>query len=184
MTLVEKFLHKKKTCYSPKQIRFMCWWTWGGGGYSKKQVMWHTRCCLRINERITSTVGSKIEGYFQGMSVTIATCSLKTTSSGAGYVPGLVHFRDIGAYVIYWRASVGVNIYKNIQVAYISKHLNIMKKVNIFFHSFQKVKPIYYMHSLHIEWNISSLYFLKFVWLGLTDNENPKVSQKLKQLNN
>ncbi len=28
---------------------------------------------------------------------------------------------------------------------YISKNLNIMKKVNIFCHSFQKVKPIYYM---------------------------------------
>ncbi len=26
-----------------------------------------------------------------------------------------------------------------------------MKKVNIFFHSFQKVKPIYYIDSLHIE---------------------------------
>ncbi len=32
---------------------------------------------------------------------------------------------------------------------YISKNLNIMKKVNIFCHSFQKVKPIYNIDSLH-----------------------------------
>ncbi len=30
---------------------------------------------------------------------------------------------------------------------------------------------IYYIDSLHIEWNISGLYFLKFWWLWLTDNE-------------
>ncbi len=28
---------------------------------------------------------------------------------------------------------------------YISNNLNMMKKVNIFYHSFQKVKPIYYI---------------------------------------
>ncbi len=56
-----------------------------------------------------------------------------------------------------------------------------MKKVSIFCHSFQKVKTIYYIDSLHIEWNISSLYFLTFWWLWLTENENPKfsVSEKL-----
>ncbi len=43
-----------------------------------------------------------------------------------------------------------------------SKKERNMKKVNIFGHSFQKVKPIYYLDSLHTEWNISSLYFLKF----------------------
>ncbi len=48
-----------------------------------------------------------------------------------------------------------------------------MKKVNIFCHLFQKWSPLYYIDSLHI-WNISSLYFLKFWWLWLTDNENPK----------
>ncbi len=42
-----------------------------------------------------------------------------------------------------------------------------MKKVNIFCHSFRKVKPIYYIDSLHIEWNISSLYFLNFDDYGL-----------------
>ncbi len=47
-----------------------------------------------------------------------------------------------------------------------------MKKVNIFCYSFQKVKPIHHIDSLHIEWNISSLYFLTFGWLCLTDNEN------------
>ncbi len=31
------------------------------------------------------------------------------------------------------------------------KKMNILKKVNIFCHSFQKVKPIYYIDSLHIE---------------------------------
>ncbi len=38
-----------------------------------------------------------------------------------------------------------------------------MNKVNIFCHSFQKVTrtPIYYIDSLHTEWNISSLYYLK-----------------------
>ncbi len=41
--------------------------------------------------------------------------------------------------------------------------------VNIFCQSFQKVKPIYW-----VEWIISSLYFLIFWWLWLTDNENPK----------
>ncbi len=51
-----------------------------------------------------------------------------------------------------------------------------MKKVYIFCLSFQKVKPIYYTDSLHIEWNISSLYFLEFLWLWITDNENPKSS--------
>ncbi len=54
--------------------------------------------------------------------------------------------------------------------------VHIMKKVNIFCHSFQKVKPRYYIDSLHIEWNISSFYFLIFWWLWLTDNENPKCS--------
>ncbi len=48
-----------------------------------------------------------------------------------------------------------------------------MKKVNILCHSFQKVKPIYYIDSLHIEWNISSLHFLKLWWLWLADSENP-----------
>ncbi len=38
-----------------------------------------------------------------------------------------------------------------------------MKKVNIFCHSFQKVKPIYYIDSLRIEGNISSLYFLNII---------------------
>ncbi len=31
------------------------------------------------------------------------------------------------------------------------KKLNIMKKVNIFCHAFQEVKPIYYIDSLHME---------------------------------
>ncbi len=51
-----------------------------------------------------------------------------------------------------------------------------MEKVNIFCHSFHKVKPIYYIDSLHVEWNIESLYFLQFWWLWLTYNENPKFS--------
>ncbi len=53
-------------------------------------------------------------------------------------------------------------------------------QVHLFFtqicHSFQKVKPIYYIDALHIEWNISSLYFLTFWWLWLTDNEKTKFS--------
>ncbi len=63
------------------------------------------------------------------------------------------------------------------------KKKKITKKVNIFCHSFQKVKPIYYMDSLHIEWNISSLYFLNFDDYGLqimkTQNS---VSQKIRIL--
>ncbi len=54
-----------------------------------------------------------------------------------------------------------------------------MKKVNICCPLFQKVKPTYYIDPLHIEWNISSLYFLNFWWLWLTDNENPKFSVKI-----
>ncbi len=41
------------------------------------------------------------------------------------------------------------------------------------------MKSIYYIDSLHIEWNISSIYFLNFWWLWLTDNENPKFSVKI-----
>ncbi len=66
---------------------------------------------------------------------------------------------------------------------YISKNLNVMKKVNIFCHSFQKMKSIYYIDSLHIEWNISSFYFLKCLWLWLTDNENPKFSVQISKWN-
>ncbi len=51
-----------------------------------------------------------------------------------------------------------------INYRYFSKKLNIMKNVNIFCHPFQKVNPIFYIDSLHIEWNMSSLYFLKFWW--------------------
>ncbi len=34
---------------------------------------------------------------------------------------------------------------------YLKNKMNIMKKVNILCHSFQKVKPIYYIVSLHSE---------------------------------
>ncbi len=51
-----------------------------------------------------------------------------------------------------------------------------MKKDIILCHSFQKVKPIYYINSLNIEWNITSLYFLKCWLLWLKKNENPKIS--------
>ncbi len=40
--------------------------------------------------------------------------------------------------------------------------MNMMKKLDVFCPSFQKVKPIYYIDLLHIELNISNLYFLKF----------------------
>ncbi len=40
-----------------------------------------------------------------------------------------------------------------------------MKKVNIFCHSFQKVKPIYYIDSLHIEGNISSRLFIEMLMI-------------------
>ncbi len=108
MTLLEKFLHKKnnKWCYSPKQIRFVCWWAWGWGvlqnaGYVTYPGLFEDKWADNLNFRFQN------QGYFQGISVTIATCSLKTTSSGAGYVPGLVHFRAISACVIYWRAFSG-----------------------------------------------------------------------------
>ncbi len=58
-----------------------------------------------------------------------------------------------------------------------------MEKVNIFCHSFEKVKPIYCIDWLHIEWNISSFYFLKSLWLWVTDNENPKFSVQISKLN-
>ncbi len=34
----------------------------------------------------------------------------------------------------------------------------------------EKVKPIYYIDSLHIEWNSLSLFFLKFWWLWLMNS--------------
>ncbi len=54
------------------------------------------------------------------------------------------------------------------------KNLEYHEKGQYSCHSFQKVKPKYYIDSLHTELNISSLYFLKFGWLWLTDYENPK----------
>ncbi len=70
------------------------------------------------------------------------------------------------------------NVLPKITCVYIQVHLKIIEyheKCQYLCHSFQKVKPIYYIDSIHIEWNISSLYFLKFWWLWLTDNENPKI---------
>ncbi len=58
-----------------------------------------------------------------------------------------------------------------------------MEKVNIFCHSLEKVKPIYCIDWLHIEWNISSFYFLKSLWLWVTDNENPKFSVQISKWN-
>ncbi len=62
---------------------------------------------------------------------------------------------------------------------YIQVHLNKLeyhKKVNIFVTHFTQVKPIYYIDALHIEWKMLSLYFLKFWWFWLINNENPKFS--------
>ncbi len=57
------------------------------------------------------------------------------------------------------------------------------EKGKYFCHSFQKMKPIYYIDSLHIAWKISSVYFLKRWWLWLTDNEKSKFpSQKIRIL--
>ncbi len=54
-----------------------------------------------------------------------------------------------------------------------------MKKVNIFLSLISESET--HIDSLHIEWNILSLYFLKLWGLLLTDNENPQfsVSEKL-----
>ncbi len=67
------------------------------------------------------------------------------------------------------------NYIQVLEIKQVSKKIEYHEKVNIFCHSFQKVEPIYYIYSLHIEWNISSLYFLKCLWLWLTDNETPKI---------
>ncbi len=57
-----------------------------------------------------------------------------------------------------------------------------MKKVNIFCHSFQKVKPIYYIDSLHRVIIFKPL-FIEILWSWFTDNENPdSVSQKIRIL--
>ncbi len=70
-----------------------------------------------------------------------------------------------------------------IQTGTSKKKMNIMKTVNILYHSFQKVKPIYYIYSLHIEWNISSLHFLTFYDYGLEIMKTPNsVSQKIRIL--
>ncbi len=47
------------------------------------------------------------------------------------------------------------------------------------------MKPIYYVDSSHIEWNISSFYFLKFWWLWLqwkfSVSENKNVTRSIKK---
>ncbi len=50
-----------------------------------------------------------------------------------------------------------------------------MKKVNIFCHSFQNVKPIYYIDSLHRVKYFKPL-FLEIVMIMATDNDNQKFS--------
>ncbi len=57
-----------------------------------------------------------------------------------------------------------------------------MKKVNIFCHSFQKVKFIYYIDSLSIELNISILYFLKYDYGLQIMKTQDSVSQKIRIL--
>ncbi len=66
---------------------------------------------------------------------------------------------------------------------YIKKKMNIMKNVNIFCHSFQKEKPIYYIDSLH-----RVIYFKAFIsWhfddygLQIMETQN-SVSQKMRIL--
>ncbi len=49
-----------------------------------------------------------------------------------------------------------------------------MKKVNIFLSLISESET--HIDSLHTEWNILSLYFLKLWGLLLTDNENPQFS--------
>ncbi len=65
------------------------------------------------------------------------------------------------------RLIVYIYIYKKV---HLKKNI-YYEKSQYFCHSFQKVKPTYYIDSLHIVWNISRLYFLKF-WLWLTGTEN------------
>ncbi len=72
-----------------------------------------------------------------------------------------------------WR--VGGLILSKVCTGTCKKKIEYHEKGKYFCHSFQKGKPIYYINSLHLEWNISSLYFLNFLWLWLTDNENPKI---------
>ncbi len=47
------------------------------------------------------------------------------------------------------------------------KKLEYHEKGDFFFHSFQKVKPMYYIDSLHIEWNIY-LYFIYLLYIYFT----------------
>ncbi len=89
------------------------------------------------------------------------------------FVAGYVGIFIISLYV---STMTIINLNLKTKYRYILKKLNIMKNINIFCHSFQKVNPIYYIDSLHIECNISSLYFLTFWWLWLTDIETPKCS--------
>ncbi len=91
------------------------------------------------------------------------------------YVCVCTNIHNVCDYHVY---SISLYIHR-----YISKKLNIMEKVNIFCHSFEKVKPIYCIDWLHIEWNISSFYFLKCLWLWVTDNENPKFSVQISKWN-
>ncbi len=63
-----------------------------------------------------------------------------------------------------------------------SKKKLISWKRSIFFVThFRKWNPyIIYIH--YTEWHISSLYFLKFWWLWLTDNENPKLEYYIRSI--
>ena len=68
-----------------------------------------------------------------------------------------------------------VTVHSRHMYRYVSKNWNIMKKLNVFGHWFQKLKPIYYIDSLHRVKYFKPL-FLAIWWLWLTDNENPKFS--------
>ncbi len=132
MTLLEKFLHKKTTNGVIHQNKSdSCADEPGGGGvlqnagYVTYPGLFEDKWADNLNFRFQN------QGYFQGISVTIATYSLKTTSSGAGYVPGLVHFRAISACVIYWQAFSGCE-YKQ-KYTGTSQNIWISWKRSIFF---------------------------------------------------
>lgn len=52
-----------------------------------------------------------------------------------------------------------------------------VNKFNIFYPSSNNIKPVYYIDPWHIEWNVSSLYFLQFLWFWFTKNKKLQTHQ-------
>ncbi len=66
--------------------------------------------------------------------------------------------------------------YTYIQVHQKKKKIEYHEKGLYFLSLISEIETHILLDSLHMEWNMSSFHFLKFWWLWLADNENPKFS--------